>query len=98
MIVSTDGYIATNNHVIEGADKIIVTTIDNREYEAKLVGTDSIHDIAVIKIKATGLSPAKYGNSSRLNVGDLAVAIGTSGGELAEPLLPASSVPRTESW
>ncbi len=82
VIVSTDGYIATNNHVIEGADKIIVTTIDNREYEAKLVGTDSIHDIAVIKIKATGLSPAKYGNSSRLNVGDLAVAIGNPLGEL----------------
>ncbi len=82
VIVSTDGYIATNNHVIEGADKIIVTTIDNREYEAKLVGTDSIHDIAVIKINAADLSPATYGNSNQLNVGDLAVAIGNPLGEL----------------
>ncbi len=82
VIISTDGYIVTNNHVIDGAGKIIVTTIDNMEYEAKLVGTDSISDIAVIKVDAKGLSPATYGNSDQLNVGDLAVAIGNPLGEL----------------
>ncbi len=82
VIISTDGYIMTNNHVINGARKITVTTSDEQSYEAKLVGTDSDNDVAVIKIDATGLTPATYGNSDELNVGDLAVAIGNPLGEL----------------
>lgn len=82
VIISDDGYIVTNNHVIEGANKIAVTTVDQEEYEATLVGTDSITDIAVLKIKAKNLKPVTYGNSDQLAVGDLAVAIGNPLGEL----------------
>ncbi|MBR0127004.1 MAG: trypsin-like peptidase domain-containing protein [Firmicutes bacterium] len=82
VIISEDGYIMTNNHVIEGAGKITVTTADKKSYEAKLVGTDNINDVAVIKIDASGLTPATYGNSDELAVGDLAVAIGNPLGEL----------------
>ena len=82
VIISEDGYIMTNNHVIEGANKITVTTADKNSYDAKLVGTDNINDVAVIKIDASGLTPATYGNSDQLAVGDLAVAIGNPLGEL----------------
>lgn len=82
VVISDNGYIVTNNHVIDGAGKITVTTIDKKEYEAKLVGTDSITDVAVLKIKAKGLTPATYGNSDQLQVGSLAVAIGNPLGEL----------------
>ena len=82
VIITSDGYIVTNNHVIEGASKITVTTSDQQEYDAELVGTDPITDIAVLKIKAEGLTPATYGNSDQLSVGDMAVAIGNPLGEL----------------
>ncbi|MDO5114412.1 MAG: trypsin-like peptidase domain-containing protein, partial [Planctomycetia bacterium] len=82
VIITNDGYIVTNNHVIEGASKITVTTIDEKEYEAELIGTDDITDIAVLKINAKGLTPATYGNSDQLAVGDMAVAIGNPLGEL----------------
>lgn len=82
VIISKDGYIMTNNHVIEGANKITVTTYDKHSYEADLVGTDKMNDVAVLKIKATGLTPAAYGNSDQLQVGDMAVAIGNPLGEL----------------
>ena len=82
VIISGDGYIITNNHVIDGASKIKVTTADGKEYEAELVGTDSNTDVAVLKVDASGLTPAVYGNSDQLAVGDLAVAIGNPLGEL----------------
>ena len=82
VVMTADGYIMTNNHVIDGASKITVTTSDGKEYEAKLVGTDSITDIAVLKISAKNLTPATYGNSDQLAVGDMAVAIGNPLGEL----------------
>ena len=82
VIITSEGYIVTNNHVIEGASKITVTTSDQQEYDAELVGTDPITDIAVLKIKAEGLTPATYGNSDQLSVGDMAVAIGNPLGEL----------------
>ncbi len=82
VIIKEDGYIVTNNHVIEGASKITVTTSDQQEYEAELVGTDTTSDIAVLKIDASGLTPATYGNSDQLQVGDMAVAIGNPLGEL----------------
>lgn len=82
VIITNDGYIMTNNHVIEGAGKITVTTADGKEYEATLVGADSITDVAVLKIDAKNLTPATYGNSDQLAVGDLAVAIGNPLGEL----------------
>lgn len=82
VIITNDGYIVTNNHVIDGAGKITVTTSTGEEYDAKLVGTDSITDVAVLKVSAKNLTPATYGNSDQLAVGDLAVAIGNPLGEL----------------
>jgi serine protease Do len=82
IIIKSDGYIITNNHVISGASKIKVTTSDKKEYEAKVIGTDADTDVAVLKIDAKNLSAATMGNSEQLNVGDLAVAIGNPLGEL----------------
>ncbi len=82
VIISSDGYIATNNHVIEGASKIIVRLTDGKEYEAKLIGTDAQTDIAVIKLEGVTLEPVKIGDSSQLSVGDTAIAIGNPLGEL----------------
>lgn len=82
VIITTDGYIVTNNHVIEGANKITVTTTDDKSYSAKVVGADSINDIAVLKISAKNLKAATYGNSDKLEVGEMAVAIGNPLGEL----------------
>ncbi|MHB8622739.1 MAG: DegQ family serine endoprotease [Sulfuricaulis sp.] len=70
------GYILTNNHVIAKADEINVTLHDGRKYKAKLVGTDPASDIAVIQIKADGLTAVSLGNSGQLRVGDFVVAIG----------------------
>ncbi len=82
VIISADGYIITNNHVINGANKITVTTRGGQEYTAKLVGTDAATDIAVIKVEASGLKAAQYGNSDTLKVGELTVAIGNPLGSL----------------
>lgn len=82
VIISSDGYIVTNNHVIDGATSITVTLRDQTTYDAKLVGTDSIVDVALLKIEATGLKAATFGDSDSLNVGDKAVAIGNPLGQL----------------
>ncbi len=82
VIISSDGYIVTNNHVIEGASSITVTLRDKTSYDAKLVGTDSIVDVALLKIEATGLKAATFGDSDKLKVGDKAVAIGNPLGQL----------------
>ena len=82
VIVSEDGYIVTNDHVIDGATSITVRLVDGREFPASLIGTDPKTDIAVIKISATGLSPAKFGDSSSLVIGESALAVGNPLGEL----------------
>jgi len=82
IIISEDGYIVTNNHVIEMAEKIIVKLFDGETYDAALVGRDPKTDLAVLKINATGLTAAKMGNSDRIHVGELAVAIGNPLGTL----------------
>ena len=82
VIISADGYIITNNHVIEDASSITVTLRDGTSYPATLVGTDAETDIAIIKIEATGLKAATIGNSSELEVGDIVVAIGNPLGQL----------------
>ena len=82
VIIKSDGYIITNYHVIEGANKIIVTTTDEQQYAAQVIGADADNDIAVLKINAANLPAATMGNSDQLNVGDLAVAIGNPLGEL----------------
>lgn len=82
IILSADGYILTNNHVIDGANKITVKLINGKEYTASLKGKDPKTDLAVLKIDETGLTPAVFGDSSKVAVGDLAVAIGYPLGEL----------------
>lgn len=83
VIISEDGYIITNYHVIEDANNITVTLSDgSTNYTATLVGGDKENDIALLKIDATGLSPATFGDSSNLAVGDYVVAIGNPLGEL----------------
>lgn len=82
VIISEDGYIATNNHVINGASKITVRLTDGKEYAAKLIGTDAQTDVAVVKIEGVALKPVTLGDSSQLAVGDTAVAIGNPLGEL----------------
>ena len=83
VIYSEDGYIITNNHVIDGATSIKVTLHSNEEYEATLVATDPQTDIAVIKIEQTGLTPITFGDIEKLCVGDLAIAIGNPLGTLS---------------
>jgi serine protease Do len=76
VIISPDGYILTNNHVVEKATEIKVMLQDRRQFTGKVIGTDPKTDIAVVKIAATGLSTIRLGDSSRLQVGDYAFAIG----------------------
>ncbi len=76
VILSADGYILTNNHVVDGASDIRVSLNDKREFQAKVIGTDPKTDVAVLKISASGLPTMPLGDSSRIQVGDLALAIG----------------------
>lgn len=94
VIISEDGYIVTNHHVIDGANKITVTLRDgSTTYDAKLIGSDEDNDIALLKIDASGLSAATFGNSSDLVVGDYVVAIGnplgTLGGTVTDGIISA---------
>lgn len=82
VIVSENGYIITNNHVIENASSITVTLSDGSSHSAELVGTDADLDVALIKIDATGLNPAEIGDSSTAEAGDKAVVIGNPLGQL----------------
>lgn len=77
VIVSADGYILTNNHVVANADEVTVTLNDNRTFSATVVGTDPKSDLAVLRIEASGLTAAPLGNSDKLEVGDWALAIGS---------------------
>ena len=81
-ILTADGYILTNYHVVESSDSIKVTTYDGTSYDAQLIGYDESNDIAVLKIDATDLTPVVLGDSDTLNVGDSVVAIGNPLGEL----------------
>ena len=76
-ILSQDGFIMTNAHVVEGADDVIVTLTDKREFKARLVGADKRSDVAVVKIDASGLPFVKLGDVSRLKVGEWVMAIGS---------------------
>lgn len=76
VIITDNGYIVTNNHVIEGAEKIKVVLNDKREFDAKLVGTDPTTDVAVLKVEAANLPFLKYGNSDNLKLGEWVLAVG----------------------
>ncbi|GLS13490.1 peptidase [Hydrogenophaga electricum] len=76
-VLSADGFIMTNAHVVDGADELIVTLPDKREFKARVVGADKRTDVAVVKIEASGLSPVRIGDVSRLRVGEWVMAIGS---------------------
>lgn len=76
IVITEDGYILTNNHVVENAEKITVRFKDSRSFTAEVKGTDPLSDLAVIKINAKGLVPAKLGDSDATRVGEFAIAIG----------------------
>jgi Do/DeqQ family serine protease len=76
VIVTTDGYILTNNHVVDGADEIKVDLTDDRTLSAKLVGTDKASDLALLKVSAGDLHPIAIGNSENVRVGDVVLAVG----------------------
>src|SRR6476469_4685215 len=77
VILDSNGYIVTNNHVVEGATQITVTLSDRREFSAKIIGTDPKTDLAVVKIEAKDLPPVKWAEYEKLQVGDLVLAIGS---------------------
>ena len=76
-ILSADGYVMTNAHVVEGADELLVTLTDKREFKAKVIGLDKRTDVAVVKIEASGLPAVKLGDINRLKVGEWVMAIGS---------------------
>ena len=76
-ILTSDGFVMTNAHVVEGADEVVVTLTDKREFKAKIIGADKRTDVAVVKIEATGLPAVKVGDVSRLRVGEWVMAIGS---------------------
>jgi serine protease Do len=76
-ILSADGFVMTNAHVVEGADEVLVTLADKREFKAKIIGSDKRTDVAVVKIEAKGLPTVKIGDASRIRAGEWVMAIGT---------------------
>jgi serine protease Do len=76
-VLTADGYVMTNAHVVEGADEVIVTLTDKREFKAKIIGADKRTDVAVVKIESSGLPAVKIGDVSRLKVGEWVMAIGS---------------------
>ena len=76
VIISNDGYIVTNNHVVDGAEKLEVTLNDNRSFNAQVIGTDATTDLALLKIEAKDLSPIPFGDSDDIKVGEWVLAVG----------------------
>lgn len=76
VIMTEDGYIVTNNHVVDGADKLEVLLNDNSTYDARIIGTDEASDLALIKIDASGLSPITFGDSESVKIGEWVLAVG----------------------
>lgn len=76
VIISSDGYIVTNNHVVEGADEILVKLNDNTEYKGRVIGLDATTDLALIKVEAKGLPAIKIGDSDALKIGEWVLAVG----------------------
>ncbi len=85
-IISDDGYVVTNRHVVEGATDVTVTLSTGDEYTAKVVGSDSLNDVALLKVEATGLPAVKLGSSDDLSIGDMVCAIGNPLGSLTATL------------
>src|SRR5262249_18308410 len=84
IVLTANGYILTNRHVVEGSQSLTVELEDGRDYPATIVETANDHDLALVKIDASGLNPARIGDSSRVQVGETAVAIGSPLGTYTE--------------
>ncbi len=84
VIINSDGYILTNYHVIEGAEKVLVTLVDGREFEAKILDADKVVDVAMLKIEGKNFPSAKLGNSDDIMIGEPVLAIGNPFGKLIE--------------
>ena len=76
VIISADGYIVTNNHVVDGADELMVTLNDNKEYSARIIGADATTDLALIKIDAKNLPAIQIANSDDVKIGEWVLAVG----------------------
>ena len=76
-ILNGDGYVLTNAHVVDGAEEVMVTLADKREFKAKTIGVDKRSDVALVKIEATGLPSVRIGDVSKLKVGEWVIAIGS---------------------
>ena len=76
-ILTADGYVMTNAHVIDGAEEVTVTMVDKREFKARTIGVDKRSDVALVKIEATGLPTVRIGDVSKLKVGEWVIAIGS---------------------
>ena len=85
-IISADGYVVTNYHVVEGATAVTVTVSTGDEYEATVIGSDSVNDVALLKVDASGLPAVKIGSSDKLAIGDMVCAIGNPLGSLTATL------------
>jgi serine protease Do len=92
VIFSKDGYILTNSHVVEDATEIKVILTDNRQFDGKIIGIDSVHDIAIIKVNGENLPFAKLGKSAELIIGEWAIAVGNPYGFLIKDSKPSVSV------
>jgi serine protease Do len=92
VIFSKDGYILTNSHVVEDATEIKIILTDNRQYDGKIVGIDSVHDIAVLKVNGNDLPFARLGKSAELIIGEWAIAVGNPYGFLIKDSKPSVSV------
>ena len=93
VIIRSDGYIVTNNHVVANATKVEVTLNDNKKYEAKVIGTDPATDIALIKIDAEGLPTIAFGNSDDLRIGEWVLAVGSPLGYQLRSTASSSGTP-----
>ncbi|MGZ5203194.1 MAG: trypsin-like peptidase domain-containing protein, partial [Telluria sp.] len=76
-IISADGYVLTNAHVVEGADEVLVTLTDRREFKAKVLGSDMRSDVALLKVEASNLPTLRIGDSDKIRVGEWVIAIGS---------------------
>jgi serine protease Do len=107
-ILTPDGFVMTNAHVVEGADEVLVTLTDKREFKARIIGADKRTDVAVVKIEATGLPAVQVGDVNKLKVGEWVMAIGspfgldntvTAGIVSAKGATPATTCPSSRpTW
>jgi putative serine protease PepD len=98
VVYGTDGYLITNDHVVEGADQVTVVFADGARYPAEIIGTDPLTDIAVLRVNRTDLTPMDIGDPSALNIGDMAVAIGNPLALVGGPSVTSGIISALDRW